>query len=440
LTHPLHVAFWCPEPYRAALEDALAPLADRIVAGIHPEEAVSAGLSAALAADRPCVVFWRGLADHLTDHLTRTSGTGPDGKSREGAGDVLPVAMALAAWQERAEGLLTAFAGARHRLTLVPATALTAPPETLAEVLAERLDLPAGPFAAPVARIAAPIPPAGVSSAGVSSIGVSSIGVLPPGQSAPAALMAAAVLQTAPAAIRLMGRLEAASLPVPGQENPAAGQGGAGLTALLAGPGPEAGAVADLRADLARRTAEADLIREALAAQEDSLARQRTLAAEAGAARDRLTAERDDLATRLTRQQDTARRLAEDLATAEAALARATAAGQAQDDTARRLQERLTQFEAERAALEAAITTLETGQAGFEAQIRSLTGELAAQATEARQRADLIRRQRADLQAEADRRIAAEAARDALLASTSWRMTAPVRRVVLALRRLRGVG
>jgi len=426
LTTIVPVALWCPASCRRPLEAALTPLAAHLRPRFHLEEATLRGLPAALAADagQPCVVVWAGLDAHLAEHLAIPQGAD--------AGEAQVVAAALAAWQEWAEALLAAFARARRRVVLLPAAAVLAAPGGVAAALAARLGLPAtGLSAAPAAPAA----------------------VLPPDLPAHAALMAAAVLQTAPAARALQDRLEAASLPVAGFSL-ARAQGAAGLAAVLATQVRRDQALRDAgldahRADLAAGVAKAEaaraLIAEALAAQTDMTDRLVRTEVEA-------RAEARTLAARLTE-------LTRTLAETEVALAREAATARDAAETARRLQDRLVQGEAERAALEAQIAALEAGRTGIEAEraaletqvaalengrtgieaeLRARAAEIAALAEEARQRAALIGRQRSELQTETARRAEVEALRDALLASTSWRITAPLRRVVLMLRRLRG--
>jgi hypothetical protein len=357
LSIPLPVAFWTPASCRVPLEAALAPLSAQMALRFHAEEEAATGLPAVLAADpvRPCVAVWSGLEAHLATHLAGISALSGDAE-----GEAQVVAEALADWLGRAEALLAAFARARRRVTLLPAAAVLAAPTGAAAALAARL---------------------GLADAGLGADPAPAAAVLPPDLPAHALLMAAAVLQTAPAARSLLDRLEAASLPVAGFTL-ARARGAAGLAAVLATQGQrEAARLEALQADLARAETARALTAEALAAQTDMAVR--LAQAEASARAE-------------------ARAAAADLAQTAEALAREAAAVGEATETARRLQERLVQGAAERAWLEAELRT--------------------------------------ELQTEVARRVEVEGQRDALLASTSWRITAPLRWLVLALRRLRGRG
>jgi len=470
---PVPVAFWCPDPDRSALDGLVAVLARQVRGGIAPLVEDEAGLADSLpavlgaGAGPHCVVFWAGFEDHLAALL-------PGSRDARGGSDAVPqdaptVALALAAWERRARAMLNAFASARRRVTLVPAAALAGSPGVLADALATVLGARAA------AATSGPI--------GESPVDPGDAVILPPGRSAQAGLMAAAVLQTAPAAQRLLDEIEAASLPVPGLSLRGA-QTAAGLAALL-----EAGAAreeARHRAALSLAVAEAQFatrvelessaettLRHERAVRDHAEA-ERVLLAEAMIAQDealaRHRAEAAALTARLARQEAEARavqdRTAADLAEARTALASAVAARDEATETARRLQERLVQGEAQvasqtaalqaagvgaearaaalaevQAALAEARIRLEAalaGREGLEEQTRAQEAELVVLGAEARQRAEVIRRQRAELVEEAARRAAAEAERAALLGSTSWRVTAPLRSIVLTLRRLKG--
>lgn len=456
MTDPAPVVFWSPGPCRAALQGVLERLSAQVpglAPVMHDEAALADTLPAVLAdpSGPACVVIWSGLADHLTECLENHLADPPVDSPTVVDGEMTPatvpaiaptVALALAAWEERTATILAGFVQARRRVTLVPAAALIARPQTLAGLLAARLapteqtdadrdgDAGAADADADAAGADADAPDDLDAAAGD---GVT----LPPGQTLSAALMAAAVLQTAPVAQRLLDRLEAASLPVPGFGLRVA-QTTAGVVALArtmtsarSHKGTETGPETGLRAERDEARAARALIQEAMAFQEETLEREKaaaaSAAAEAATLRDRLAAEQTALTARLADRDA-------ELEAARTALARETSAAGAAAETARRLQERLTQGEAEHEARRGATARLD----GLETQIRARDKELAILTAEADQRADVIRRQREEIRAVAARRAEVEAAHDALLGSTSWRITAPLRRVVMALRRLRG--
>lgn len=377
------ISLWCPPTYQTYLGTVCDALKGTLDLQVHVHEGkdfASIDTAFADAPERPVVVFYESLADALSramGHLSTPDATAATGENRP------RIMAALEEWIANNAALTALFYRHRTGITLLPALGLLHAPDSVRDLLATRFgdtDVPA---------------------ASNTTLAVQDL--LPSGVDPKFALMASAILQTATEAQEAQDGIDAISTPLDGLDSQfLASSDILGEFLVTPEPPPEA-ATKDTQP-------EPDPAQTALIAEQHALELRRLQARH-----------EQDLAA-LRRQSDAVQMRLLDAVAQQTQLS--DLAEQKQAEIAALRATEGSRLEQERVVFEGLIKNYEEAHAQLEQRIAKQKADITALALDVQNR---------------DRAVTdAQNLYDGLVASTSWRITRPMRVIVRGVRRVLG--